>query len=147
MKSFIVMAALFVSAQAYACPQLAGVWTCVDSTGKDSTVTVSQQNIPDGVLYTETDTDGTTVNFPADGKTRSGSSNGMTATLVASCQGNTVTATESFSEPSQSVKGTMNMSITLTAPGKLTSKGQFHIEQTGKPAQDGSSVSACTLNH
>lgn len=85
-KSMLLAALLCVSTSAFACPELTGKWSCKDSEGKTSVTTVTQEAIPNGVMYRTTDEQGNTQELPVDGVTRTAEDADFTSTMTATCK-------------------------------------------------------------
>ncbi len=83
-KSMLLAALLCVSTSAFACPDLAGTWTCTDHEGKTSTTAVTQEAIPNGMKYTTTE-NGESQDLFVDGVSRTAEDADMTTTMMATC--------------------------------------------------------------
>lgn len=72
-KFFVIAVGLFISAPSWACPDLSGNFSCMDSQGKAHDLTIQQQTVEGGSHYTMTSTEEGRVDIwevTADGKER-----------------------------------------------------------------------------
>ncbi len=86
MKTLLAVSILFFSASLAnaACPMLAGDWSCQRADdGSVSSLNVTQEDIPGGVLYKVTNQEGEVYDYPADGVLhRFEDEDGVTTVLV-----------------------------------------------------------------
>jgi hypothetical protein len=145
-KSLVVFFSLLVGSYALACPNLAGHWNCTVSNGTESSVTISQQAIPGGVLYRLLDEKGKTQEIPADGATHPLKDGDYTGALVASCGGDSkLDAVEKFENLKQGMNGGIEVHVDLLEPRKLMSSNHLTIQYPGQPKQDVTQKANCTL--
>lgn len=69
-KSVLLVSALLIALNAWACPDLSGKWNCTDSRGQKYTFSMTEESTPNGVLYHLTNSIGQTWDYTADGKTQ-----------------------------------------------------------------------------
>ena len=113
MKKHLLLAALFVSTSAFACPDLSGTWSCKDSDNAQSKITVTQEAIPDGTVYHITDdASGKTEDLYADGKPHDVQAEHYTGTMTAVCHNDmSIDAHVDFANPEYNLMGTADVSV------------------------------------
>jgi hypothetical protein len=146
LETLVVFCSLLVSTYALACPNLVGHWNCTTSDGTDSSVTISDQAIPGGILYRLLDERGKIQEIPADGATHPLKDGDNTGALVATCGGDSkLDAVEKFENLKQGMNGGLEVHVDLLEPRKLISSNHLTIQYRGQPKQDITQKAICTL--
>ncbi len=145
MKTQLLMAALFVSSSAFACPDLTGAWTCKDADNNASTMTVTQDAIPNGTLYRITDSDGKTEEIHADGVARAVEHQDYSGTMTATCTSATrVDAHVDFANAAYGLTGMADAVVELTAANALSTTTNISYSMSGGATQTKSMAAVCT---
>lgn len=145
MKKQILAAAIFVSSSAFACPDLAGTWSCKDTENSTSTMTVSQEAIPNGTLYRITDDDGKTEEIHADGVARAVSMGDYSGTMTATCTSATrIEAHVDFENASYGLTGMADVAVELTTAQTLTTMSDVTYSLNGGAPQKKSMAASCS---
>ena len=148
MKKQMLAVAMFLSSTTvFACPDLSGTWSCKDTDGKESNITVTQEAATGGVLYHIKDNgSGKTEDVLADGNSHSFVKGDYTGTMTAMCDasGTKVTSHVDFANTGIALTGGADIIVDLQNANTMVTTTDAKFTVGGGSQQTMHSVETCT---
>lgn len=145
MKLTLIALVCAFAPAALACPNLIGTWSCSDAGKSPENMTVTQQVIPGGAMYTITSANGASQQLQADGVAHfSNDSDGNIVTTTVTCQGDVaIDGVETLKTVNNAYSADGSFTFTLPDANTLNGASTAVFHQPGKPDQVESTSSAC----
>jgi hypothetical protein len=139
---------LIISNVAAACPNMAGTWVCHSSAEEKATTTVvTQENIPNGVLYHLAGDDGRTYHWQADGLVHPVTGEYLSGTMQLTCQGDqSLTLREDLADSKGSLNATVDARYSLEGENSLVWNSTAVFQYSGEPTNTQSVTGRCSRN-